>query len=707
MFVQLVMMLSMANGSSSPPLPSPPASPPPPTYYATVTMNLTIFPARLLGNDVDGRVVAWATKQFTADLISVPDDVDVTTMSLHETAPGVMQVIARIMSASSTDFVVHFLSGLTAELFTPLVRQLARQLPRVEQDGTPLQVADERPLSAELDADTVSIVHLSKPLTVINYPPLPLAPPSSPPTSPTPPSLTQSPPSPIPLPHPPPPTYYATVTMNMTIFPARLLEVADGRVIGNWVAEVFNAELFVPDDVDLTTMSLHEMAPGVVQMIARIMSASSTAYIVNVLSALSAESVTPLVNKLVKDGTTRLMADGKPLPAELDADNVSVVHLSEPLTLINYPPPPPAPPSSPPTSPPPPSPTPPPPSPIPHPPPPPPPLPPPSPPPPRSPSPLPPRPSPPTSLPHSLPSFSPPMPSPPANSQEQVAIPLWGMLLPAVGILVVFVVLLVLGYRRHSRVARDRANLRISRDRANLDLQMMSHQVQVRVQIQSDDSASLPDSLPSTRSTSLRKAQATSLPPGPPSSSNDQQSVEVEQVEEEPALWAAPATWHSINRFGAGANSGEKPMAPAPLTVAPTTGLLSLLRRASSFSAPPKRPAPPEQAYAPRAKRVVTLDSPPAMLPPGALPASDSSIAPPPASLQSLAEGESAQSSGSALAVPAVGLEEDFEPTEEELAAFLLDEDSIELAQEVLEVSEDRLSRKRTQALKSTEHFLP
>jgi hypothetical protein len=54
-----------------------------------------------------------------------------------------------------------------------------------------------------------------------------------------------------------------------------------------------------------------------------------------------------------------------------------------------------------------------------------------------------------------------------------------------------------------------------------------------------------------------------------------------------------------------------------------------------------------------------------------------------------------------------VGLEEDFEPTEEELAAFLLDEDSIELAQEVLEVSEDRLSRKRTQALKSTERFLP
>jgi hypothetical protein len=63
------------------------------------------------------------------------------------------------------------------------------------------------------------------------------------------------------------------------------------------------------------------------------------------------------------------------------------------------------------------------------------------------------------------------------------------------------------------------------------------------------------------------------------------------------------------------------------------------------------------------------------MLPPGAPPASESSIAPLLASLQSLAEGESAQSSGSALAAPASGLEEDFEPTAAELAAFLADEE--------------------------------
>jgi hypothetical protein len=451
--------------------------------------------------------------------------------------------------------------------------------------------------------------------------------------------------------------------MNMTIFPARLLDVADGRDIA-WVTKVFTADLSVPDDVDITTMSLHETAPGVVGMVARITSASSTAFVVHFLSALTAEFVTPLVRQLVEDGTPLLRADGRPLSAELDADNVSVVHLSKPLTVINYPLLPLAPPSSPPTSPPPPSLTPPP-------------------------------PSPPSPIAH-------PPPPPPKGDRY---LPLWGLLLLVVGLSAVFIVLFVLGYRRHSRVSRDRANLRISRDRAKFDLQLMSHQVQVRVQIQSDDSASLPDSLRSKRSTSLRKTQATSLPPGPPSSSNDQSVVE---QEEDPALSAALAsTWHA-NRFGAAANSGEEPMAPAPATAAPTGGLFSLLRRASFFT-PSKRPAPPDPASAPRAKRAVTLNSPPAMLPPGAPPASESSIAPLPASLQSLAEGEGAQSSGSALTAPALELEEDFEPTAAELAAFLADEEVISemqnivnIAHEVLEVSEDRPSRKRTQALKST-----
>ena len=80
-------------------------------------------------------------------------------------------------------------------------------------------------------------------------------------------------------------------------------------------------------------------------------------------------------------------------------------------------------------------------------------------------------------------------------------------------LLLLLVVLIVLGYRHHSRLSRNEANLRILRDRANMDLQMTSQiQIRVHVQTQSDDSASLPDSL---RSISLRKAPAASLPPGP------------------------------------------------------------------------------------------------------------------------------------------------------------------------------------------------
>ena len=154
-------------------------------------------------------------------------------------------------------------------------------------------------------------------------------------------------------------------------------------------------------------------------------------------------------------------------------------------------------------------------------------------------------------------------------------------------------------------------------------------------------------------------------------------------------------------------------MASTPSMAAPTAGLFSLLRHASFSAAPPKRPAPPEPASAPRAKRAVSLDSPPAILPPGAPSASASSITPPPG-LQSLAEGESAQSSGSALTASALELEEGLDEavellTEAELAAVLEGEevisemqDIIDTAHEVIEVSEDRPSRKRTRALEST-----
>ena len=94
-------------------------------------------------------------------------------------------------------------------------------------------------------------------------------------------------------------------------------------------------------------------------------------------------------------------------------------------------------------------------------------------------------------------------------------VPLW--VWPSV-LFIAAVVLLVLCYRRHSRISQNEANLRISRDRASIDLQMLSHQIQVRAQVQADSFAPLP----AKRSTLLTIAPATSLPPGPPSSSTGQ-----------------------------------------------------------------------------------------------------------------------------------------------------------------------------------------
>ena len=150
--------------------------------------------------------------------------------------------------------------------------------------------------------------------------------------------------------------------------------------------------------------------------------------------------------------------------------------------------------------------------------------------------------------PPSQPFQSPPPPSPPtppsssptaasedkANSQGPQSVPLWLLLVVLLLVVLLLVVLLVIGYRRRSRFSRNEANLLISRDRANLDLQMISHQVQAGVQkgtdTQSDDSASLPDSLLAKRSISLAKASTASLPPGPPSSSTGQSVAELEVI---------------------------------------------------------------------------------------------------------------------------------------------------------------------------------
>ena len=80
-----------------------------------------------------------------------------------------------------------------------------------------------------------------------------------------------------------------------------------------------------------------------------------------------------------------------------------------------------------------------------------------------------------------------------------------------VGVLLLFAVLLVLGYRRYYRLKRREANLRVSRDRANLDLQMMSHQQQVQITVHNHADSSVPDSLPADPMSFAKVPPATSL----------------------------------------------------------------------------------------------------------------------------------------------------------------------------------------------------
>ena len=162
-----------------------------------------------------------------------------------------------------------------------------------------------------------------------------------------------------------------------------------------------------------------------------------------------------------------------------------------------------------------------------------------APPPPLNPSPLPPplSPPPPSPTPTPPPSPPPPLPLPPsplapsppapppsspttfmayANSGE-LSLPLWSLL--SMG-LVAAVALLVLGYRRYSRLSQREANLRVSRDRANLDLQMMSHQQQVQIRVHKQThyatDSSTPDSLSANPMSFAKVPPASAFAPAGP-----------------------------------------------------------------------------------------------------------------------------------------------------------------------------------------------
>ena len=334
-------------------------------------------------------------------------------------------------------------------------------------------------------------------------------------------SSKQSPPKPLsPPPSPPPPSpppYSATVSVDVVCYPPGLLsaflvlagERGNGTLTGtnhdlddndqntfilSTITDLLAATFRIPDGTVVTWQASTTM-PDIFRLSAATTTPHSTAFVKKNFTDLTVETF----NSVLRTFTIIEFAHSISTPTV-------TVHSA----VSPSPPPPSPPPSPPPPSPPPPSP---------------PPLQPPPLPPPPSP---PPSPSPPSPPPPSLPPPSPPTPPPSSpidtskdktNSQVPM-LSLW-VVLP---LLIAAAVLFVLGYRRHSRLSRDRANLRISRDRANFDLEMVTHQVRVRVLKESDDLASLPDSLPDKRST------AASLPPGPPSSSTSQSVAEQEMT---------------------------------------------------------------------------------------------------------------------------------------------------------------------------------
>jgi len=283
---------------------------------------------------------------------------------------------------------------------------------------------------------------------------------------------------------------------------------------------------------------------------------------------------------------------------------------------------------------------------------------------------------PPSPSPTSLPS------SPPSKDENKDGnLPLWALLaLPSLFLLLVAA--LVLLYRRQLKLSRDRANMALSRDRANFDLQMSVHvnnklqrafsealesvEPVQREQTQADDNASLSSSVPSRCPPSLSSGRgpASTLPPGPPSSSAGHSEVEQEMV----ASAATPLPPYANAMAAAGYN-----------WVLPWCS--------ASKNARAKRQAPSAPASAPRAEKQSSLlgsrlGSVPAHPEPTAVEletflADEDVVLGSGLNMQPLQEGAGAQSSGAALMAPASGLEEVFEPTEAELAAFLEDEEVV------------------------------
>ena len=137
--------------------------------------------------------------------------------------------------------------------------------------------------------------------------------------------------------------------------------------------------------------------------------------------------------------------------------------------------------------------------------------------------------------------------------------------------------LLVLGYRRYSRISRREADLRVSRDRANVDLQVMSHQQQVQITVHNHVDSSVPGPAPS-------------LPPGPPSSN----STDLSMAEQLDVLRSRQAHSWTAHYWAAPKREPKPPLPaplPAPFPAGATVGIKKRQRQSASAAAPPAKKA--------------------------------------------------------------------------------------------------------------------
>ena len=80
-------------------------------YSATVSMDVTLSPPAIFDLGLIGQAELAKVTAAVTGHISPPDDVDITSVNLHETTPGVVRLIASTMNASSAAVIAQDFSN--------------------------------------------------------------------------------------------------------------------------------------------------------------------------------------------------------------------------------------------------------------------------------------------------------------------------------------------------------------------------------------------------------------------------------------------------------------------------------------------------------------------------------------------------------------------------------------------------------------------